>query len=63
MNIGEGGKEEKKREGNKPRETLNDRDPTEARWREVCQGPARWIMGIKEGTVMSTGCFTYVLNH
>ena len=37
------------REGNKPQETLNDREQTEGCWREVGGRWARWVMGAKEG--------------
>ena len=40
----------KRREGNKPQETLNDRGQTEGWQREVVGRWARWVMGIKEGT-------------
>ena len=48
MNIWEG--EEKERKGNRPQETLNDREQTEGWWKEVGGRWARWVMGIKEGT-------------
>ena len=48
MNVWEGG--EKAREGNKPQETLNNREQTEGWWREVGGWWARWVIGIKEGT-------------
>ena len=49
MNIWE--RKGKRREGNKPQETLNNREQTiESRQREVGKTWARWVMEIKEGT-------------
>ena len=47
MNLWEEGGE-KRREENKPQETLNDRE--QSWWREVGGRWARWVTGIKEGT-------------
>ena len=41
---------EKRRVGNKPQETLNDREQTMGWLREVGGGWARWGMGTNEGT-------------
>ena len=47
MNIQEG---EKKREGNKPQDTLINKEQTVGSWKEDSGGLTRWVVSTKEGT-------------
>ena len=50
------GRGKKEREGNKPQDTLNNREQTEGWWREVGGG---WMVGIKKGIC----CCVQAMNH
>ena len=57
MNIWEG---RKKRKGNKPQETLNDRQQTKGWWRETGGGWNKWVRGINKGTCWDEHGVLYV---